>query len=101
MECGSSQISLVKVPADSTTLLDDVDLRKDLHANVVLSGGTAIFQGIGEHMTNELTDLAPSTMNIKAVAPPLRVELSPSSQPRRASTTNPASPAPTAAFFRF
>ena len=39
-------------------------------------------QGIGEHMTNELTDLATSTMNIKAVAPPLRVEPSPSFQPR-------------------
>ena len=40
----------------------DVDTCKKLHANVVLSGGTAIFQGIVERMTNELTALAPSTM---------------------------------------
>ena len=29
----------------------DVDIRKDLHANVVFSGGTTIFQGIGERVT--------------------------------------------------
>ena len=29
----------------------DVDIRKDLYANVVLSGGTTMFQGIGERMT--------------------------------------------------
>merc|ERR1712013_289733 len=45
----------------------DVDIRKDLYANVVLSGGTTMFGGIGERMTKELTALAPSTMKIKAV----------------------------------
>jgi len=50
----------------------DVDIRKDLYANVVLSGGTTIFPGIGERMTKELTALAPSTMKIKVVAPPER-----------------------------
>ena len=30
------------------------------------------FQGIGEHMTNELTDLATSAINFKVVAPPGR-----------------------------
>merc|ERR1719145_177734 len=43
----------------------DVDIRKDLYANVVLSGGTMMFAGIGERMTKELTALAPSTMKIK------------------------------------
>merc|ERR1711985_200997 len=28
----------------------DIDIRKDLYANVVLSGGTTMFQGIGERM---------------------------------------------------
>ncbi|KAF4659437.1 Actin, aortic smooth muscle [Perkinsus olseni] len=50
----------------------DVDIRKDLYANVVLSGGTTMFNGIGERMTKELTALAPSTMKIKVVAPPER-----------------------------
>merc|ERR1711953_1019998 len=50
----------------------DVDIRKDLYANVVLSGGTTMFAGIGERMTKELTALAPSTTKIKVVAPPER-----------------------------
>merc|ERR1712066_65524 len=50
----------------------DVDIRKDLYANVVLSDGTTMFAGIGERMTKELTALAPSTMKIKVVAPPER-----------------------------
>jgi actin-related protein len=50
----------------------DVDIRKDLYSNVVLSGGTTMFPGIGERMTKELTALAPSTMKIKVVAPPER-----------------------------
>ena len=36
----------------------------------MVSGGTALFQGIVEHMTKELTALAPSTMNFQLVAPP-------------------------------
>jgi len=50
----------------------DVDIRKDLYANIVLSGGTTMFAGIGERMTKELSALAPSTMKIKVVAPPER-----------------------------
>jgi actin, other eukaryote len=50
----------------------DVDIRKDLYSNIVLSGGTTMFGGIGERMTKELTALAPSTMKIKVVAPPER-----------------------------
>ena len=50
----------------------DVDIRKDLYSNIVLSGGTSMFQGVGERMTKELTALAPSTMKIKVVAPPER-----------------------------
>jgi actin-related protein len=50
----------------------DVDIRKDLYANVVLSGGTTMFEGVGERMTKELTALAPSTMKIKVIAPPER-----------------------------
>ena len=50
----------------------DVDIRKDLYANVVLSGGTTMFPGMGERMTKELTALAPSTMKIKVIAPPER-----------------------------
>jgi len=50
----------------------DVDIRKDLYANVVLSGGTTMVQGFEERMTKELTALAPSTMKVKVVAAPER-----------------------------
>ena len=50
----------------------DVDIRKDLYGNVVLSGGTTMFPGIGDRMQKELTALAPSTMRIKIIAPPER-----------------------------
>jgi len=55
-----------------TVMKCDVDIRKDLYANIVLSGGTTMYAGIGERMTKELTALAPSTMKIKVVAPPER-----------------------------
>jgi len=58
--------------AFQTIMKCDVDIRKDLYANVVLSGGTTMFPGIGERMTKELTALAPSTMKIKVIAPPER-----------------------------
>ena len=50
----------------------DIDIRKDLYGNVVMSGGTTIFEGIAERLTNELTNLAPASMKIKVVAPPER-----------------------------
>jgi len=50
----------------------DVDIRKDLYANTVLSGGTTMYQGIAERMSKEITALAPPTMKIKIIAPPER-----------------------------
>jgi len=50
----------------------DVDIRKDLYANIVMSGGTTMFPSIADRMNKEITNLAPSTMTIKIVAPPER-----------------------------
>ncbi|KAJ4885243.1 Actin-1 [Raphanus sativus] len=50
----------------------DVDIRKDLYGNIVLSGGTTMFPGIADRMSKEITALAPSSMKIKVVAPPER-----------------------------
>ncbi|XP_057174269.1 actin, cytoplasmic 2 isoform X1 [Ursus arctos] len=52
----------------------DVDIRKDLYANTVLSGGTTMYPGIADRMQKEITALAPSTMKIK-VSPGLWVGL--------------------------
>jgi len=56
----------------STIMACDVDIRKDLYANIVLSGGTTMYPGIAERLTKEITALAPPTMKIKVVAPPER-----------------------------
>jgi len=50
----------------------DVDIRKDLYANIVMSGGTTMFPQIAERVNKEIKALAPQTMTIKIVAPPER-----------------------------
>ncbi|OSX60733.1 hypothetical protein POSPLADRAFT_1040700 [Postia placenta MAD-698-R-SB12] len=50
----------------------DLDIRRDLYGNIVLSGGTTMFPGIADRMQKELTALAPSSMKVKIVAPPER-----------------------------
>jgi len=71
-----SMIGLEAVGIHQTTynsiMKCDVDIRKDLYANIVLSGGTTMFSGIGERMDKEVTALAPPTMKVKVVAPPER-----------------------------
>ncbi|CAH3169733.1 unnamed protein product [Pocillopora meandrina] len=49
-----------------------IDIRKDLYANTVLSGGSTMFPGIADRMQREITALAPPTMKIKIIAPPER-----------------------------
>ena len=47
----------------------DVDVRKELYGNIVLSGGSTMFPGLVDRVRKELTSLAPSTMNIRIIAP--------------------------------
>eukprot|EP01009_Symbiontida_sp_KSa7_P004356 NODE_2062_length_514_cov_275.905376_g1684_i0.p2 GENE.NODE_2062_length_514_cov_275.905376_g1684_i0~~NODE_2062_length_514_cov_275.905376_g1684_i0.p2 ORF type:complete len:99 (-),score=31.26 NODE_2062_length_514_cov_275.905376_g1684_i0:217-489(-) len=48
------------------------DIRRDLYANIVLSGGTTMYEGLQERLTKEITNLAPNAVKIKVVAPPER-----------------------------
>ena len=50
----------------------DVDIREDLYANIVLSGGSTMFPGIADRMKKEMTALAPPMTCIKIIAPPER-----------------------------
>jgi len=50
----------------------DVDVRKDLYGNIVMSGGTTMYPGIADRMQKEITALAPSSMKVKIIAPPER-----------------------------
>lgn len=56
----------------SSIMKCDVDIRKDLYGNIVLSGGSTMFPGMADRMNKEITALAPSSMRIKVVAPPER-----------------------------
>ncbi|MCB9755004.1 MAG: actin, cytoplasmic 2 [Myxococcales bacterium] len=56
----------------SSIMKCDVDIRKDLYSNVVMSGGTTMFQGIPERLQKEIKALAPDSMTIKIIAPPER-----------------------------
>jgi actin-related protein len=50
----------------------DIDIRKHLYENVVMSGGSTMYANIAERLQKELTKLAPATMKIKVYAPPER-----------------------------
>ncbi len=50
----------------------DIDLRKELYQNIVLSGGSTMFPGLKERLHKELTEMIPETIEIRIVAPPER-----------------------------
>jgi len=47
----------------------DIDVRKELYNNIVMSGGTTMYDGIQERLQKDIVSLAPSTMKVKVVAP--------------------------------
>jgi len=56
----------------SSIMKCDVDIRRDLYGNIVMSGGSTMYPGIADRMKKEMTALAPNSMSIKIVAPPER-----------------------------
>jgi len=40
----------------------DLDVRRDLYANIILSGGTTMFEGIGERLLKEMEAMAPKSI---------------------------------------
>ncbi|KRY77563.1 Actin-5C [Trichinella pseudospiralis] len=50
----------------------DVDLRKKLYENIILSGGSTMFPGIGKRMKKEIKALAPERVNVNIHIPPER-----------------------------
>ena len=63
---------LTSLRADNSIMKCDLDIRKDLYGNIVMSGGTTMYAGISDRMQKEITALAPSSMKVKIVAPPER-----------------------------
>jgi len=50
----------------------DVDVRKDLYENIVLSGGSTMYPGIDTRLERELRALVPNAMTVTITAPPER-----------------------------
>ncbi|XP_019101220.1 PREDICTED: actin-104-like [Camelina sativa] len=50
----------------------DVDVRRDLYGNIVMSGGSTMFPGIADRMSKEIAALSPINVKIRVVAPPER-----------------------------
>lgn len=67
-----SEISGIHETAFRAIMRCDMDIRKDLYTNIVLSGGTTMFKGIAERITREIMNLVPSSMKVKVIAPPER-----------------------------
>merc|ERR1712203_640819 len=47
----------------------DIDIRRDLYGNTVLSGGSTMFPGISDRLTKEMKQLAPASIKCKVIAP--------------------------------
>lgn len=50
----------------------DLDLRRNLFSNIVLSGGTTLCKGFGDRLLNEVKKIALKDIKIKIYAPPER-----------------------------
>jgi len=46
----------------------DIDIRKDLCKNIILSGGTTMYQGLPDRLKDEIVGLAPAGSEIKVIA---------------------------------
>jgi len=68
---GKESAGIHKLTFDSIQKCD-VDIRRDLYTNTVLSGGSTMFPKIEVRLQKEMTKLAPSAVKVKIVAPPER-----------------------------
>ena len=57
----------------NSILKSDMDLRKNLYQNIVLSGGSTLFKGFGDRLLNELKKMAPKDVKIKIASPKERL----------------------------
>ena len=70
---GNEAEGIHKVTFDSI-MRSEIDVRRSLYQNIVLSGGTTMFEGLPERLRSEMEKLAPKAVRqeIKIIAPPDR-----------------------------
>lgn len=64
---GKSCSSIHKLAWNSVSA-SDIDVRKDLCKNIILSGGTTMYEGISERLKEEIIKLAPAGAEIRVIA---------------------------------
>jgi actin, other eukaryote len=67
-----NEMNGIHMTAFNSIMKADIDIRKDLYNNIVLSGGSTMFIGIATRVQDEIERLAPSSVKIKVIAPPER-----------------------------
>ena len=50
----------------------DVDIRRSMYENIILSGGSTMYPGIGERLQKELLSMVPADVKVKVFASPER-----------------------------
>lgn len=71
-EMGGRELKGVHKLTFDSIMTCELDVRKDLYSNIILSGGTTMYEGFGERLYKEMKALAPPSMKIKVIAEPFR-----------------------------
>ena len=50
----------------------DIDIKKKLYENIVISGGTTMYPGIADRLHKEISSMVPTTVRVKVHSPPER-----------------------------
>ncbi len=69
--CGQTHVGIHQALYKSV-MTCDADIRKELFANIVLSGGTTMLPGFAERMEKEVSQMAGRSTTVRIVAPPER-----------------------------
>ncbi|MBD3228512.1 MAG: actin, cytoplasmic 2 [Candidatus Lokiarchaeota archaeon] len=51
----------------------EIDLRRELYGNIILSGGSTMYKGLKERISKEIAEMIPSNVGIGVIAPPERM----------------------------
>ena len=62
----------IHILAFNSIMKCDVDMRRELYENIVLSGGSSMFPGFADRVQKEMEALAPSSMKVRVIGPPER-----------------------------
>ncbi|CDW77246.1 actin i [Stylonychia lemnae] len=72
LEMSGREVSSIQDLTYSSIQECDIDVRKELYQNIILSGGTTMYEGIGERLLKEIESRAPKSVTVKVIGNPDR-----------------------------